>query len=572
MTPPVLDVTLSAVVPASRVDAALLQTLHCLRAQTHQALEIVLVLPESADGLDVVAGERLVRCACTPTVCHDSGLQAATGDIVAVLSPGLLPGPEWAAATVAAFDEGAAAAIGDVASASSRWIPGRSAVRDRASRQVVEVDAPFDSYLAPNSDPYLVAPDSNFSVRRSVLGELGSVDESSSIAAAEDLGRRLIDAGHRVVRVHGALVHDVRDGGGDPAASGHVAGGPGRLPEGVRSPGVVRCIIRDHGDTSSPSTPATHDELHLLLSGASTHSVGVQPGAGPTVAWTHRVPAIGDAVTALAPSEALVAMGREAGVLRELLRIGSGRRELVIDDQRPLAGWPFAALLAADERSRRGLVGELVETALRCATPDALLVAAELLDGDAYPVALPALVRRTVELPDDAFLGEVFAILVRRAPTDAESAYFAVPLAREGGRTRTVRNVASSREGRQVVGKGEWTTIVDAEVEAARWTRLRVALDLPADRFLAELYSTVLRRPPDAEGLAHHRPQAARRASRVELVRSVATSGEAGAIGVDAAEVLAGIGASVRPGVSTVFRRRLAAVLRRVRPAAQPKG
>lgn len=570
MTSPAMDVTLSAVVPASRVDAALLQTMHCLRAQTHPALEIVLVLPESVDSLDVAAGERLVRCACTPTVCHDSGLQAATGDIVAVLSPGLLPGPEWAAATVAAFDEGTAATIGDVASASSGWIPGRSVVRDRASRRVVEVDAPLDSYVVPDADPYLVAPDANFSVRRSVLGELGGADESSSITAAEDLGRRLIDAGHRVVRVRGALVHDVRDGG-DAAASGRLAGRQGRLPEGVRSPGAVRCVIRDDGDISSASTPETHDELHLLLSGASAHSVGARPGAGPTITWTHRVPTIGDAVTVLAPSEALVAVGREAGVLRELLRIGSGRRELVIDDQRPVAGWPFAALLAADERSRRALVGELVETALRCATPDALSVAAELLDGDAYPVALPALVRRTVELPDDVFLGEVFATLVHRAPTDAESSYFAVPVAREGGRTRTVRNVASSREGRQVVGKGEWTAVVDDEVEAARWTRLRAALDLPADQFLSELYSTVLRRPPDAEGLAHHRPHVARRAGRIELVRSVATSGEAGAIGVDAAEVLAGIGAPLHPGVSTLLRRRLAGVLRRVRPAAQPK-
>lgn len=578
-----MDVTMSAVVLALRVDAALLQTLHCLRCQTHEALEIVLVLPAAEDIADDGAGTRLVRCTCSQGVCHNSGLWAARGEIVAFLQSGVLPGPDWAVATVAAYeDHSVSAATGAVVSGQSNWMSAAAVVRDRSTGQMFVVDSPLDSYVVPGADPYLIAPGANLSVRRSPLLDVGGFDESSPRAVEEDLVRRLIDGGRRVVHAPGAVVHDLRE-----RASG-AASGPGAdslercspavnyeqsreafepISAGLRSPGVVRCLIRYDGDRSNLPNSSTHDEWHVLFIGGSKRSVAPEIWAGQPVGWVHSVPAIGGAVTAVPTSAALDTVGREAGLLRELMQLSSRRGGVVVEDQRGFDSWPFSTLLAADEPSRHRMVSQLVMAALRSDAPCADAVAAELLDGDAYPVPLPWLVRSTLVDPDDAFLSEVFETLVRRLPTDSEITYYAALVARPGGRARTVRNLASSREGQQPAGQGGWKAMVDDDVEATRWDRLRAALDLPAERFLAELYSTVLRRPPDAEGLAHHLPWAASRAGRIELVRSIASSDEANAVGVDASLVLIGIGAPprVRPSRIAMIRRILGGVRRQFR-------
>lgn len=549
--------TISVVIAAGEGGAGLAATLRALYAQLYDDIEIVVLARAAVDVVDDVPGVTVVRCECVSSWCRFAAARQAVGDVVAFLDAGVIPMPTWAEKLLAGYDRPEIAAVGGaVASVSSMAIVNRQHVQDRADGRMWEVDAPYGLYCSGKANPLLVLDELNFSIRKSALSAQVGFDGSYSAFGAAELGRQIVDQGFQLAVAAHAVVRDYRSRLSAvpvpaPCHANCVAADiPFDQPARAFVPLAFERRFRRRPRFVIGPTSTMYDAmpcewlsgLHLLVPGAIDLVVSPIAGPGLGAAWMHQVPALGTGVCSVPVSPELLKLGTEAGLLRELLRLRAVEQASSIDDLRPPGGWPLMELLAADAVTRQRHIAELVAEELGCGSDTADCLAQELLGADLYPVSLPGVVRRTLTLTDSEFVAALFESVLGRPASEQEQAHFLAEVVLPGGRTRCVRNLASSGEGPQQSGTGSWVEVVDREVEVARLERLPAVLTLPSKEFVTEAYSAILRRLPDPSGFAHFEVLARNPELRLSVLNSIASSAEAQSIGVDAARAVRSMG------------------------------
>lgn len=550
-----MPITISVVVTAGESGDDLDATIRALYEQVHDEIEIVVLARPYVEIADHGPGVVVVRVDCVDALCRYRAVQLAAGEVVAFLKAGVIPTRTWARQLLMSYEQPDVGAVGGaVSSGLGMGSVKRQSVSARADSRVSEIDPPYDLYCDAAADPLLLLDEGNFSARRSALRQVvGSQGTCAPVSAAE-LGRRLVENGFRLAVAADAVIRDDRPGLVPSAEACPVECAVAEMPpqhqQRLFVPLSLALRARRHPRFVIGPTPSVYEGLpaewlsglHVLVPGSSDLDVSSLEGSGHGVAWLHRVPSLAPGVCAVPSSPEITTVGIEAGLLRELLRMRAADDGGSIDDLRPPGGWPFMELLSTDFAERRRRIAELVDKELGCGGETATAVAAELLDADLYPVSLPGLLRRTLRHTDSEFVRILFQSLVDRPPTADEQAFFTKEAALPGGRTRSVRNLASSSQGPQHRGAGNWVETLDQEIEAARLERLPATLALSSEEFVREAYSAILRRPADAPGMEHFELIARDTDSRLKVLEALTTSAEAQSKGVDMARALRGVG------------------------------
>jgi len=202
------------------------RTLLALRNQTYPRFEVIVVNGPSTDCsaemLRAFDGRaRLATCAeACLGISRNIGAAMAAGEIVAFTDDDAIPEPDWLDLIVAAFNESDIAAAGgpvfDVPLDRVEW---KLCTCDRLGVPTTDSAAPIAQYLGRGANPFAYLAGCNMSFRRSALQAVGGFNSLLAYGYDDvDICSRLIDAGHRIGYVDGALVrHDrapsaVRDG------------------------------------------------------------------------------------------------------------------------------------------------------------------------------------------------------------------------------------------------------------------------------------------------------------------------------------------------------------------------
>ncbi|MEA2125350.1 MAG: hypothetical protein QOI80_2132 [Solirubrobacteraceae bacterium] len=190
-------------------------TLDALRWQTHPDFEVVVVNGPSDDGTAELLRERAdaVRVVDSPlrrlSVSRNLGIGAAAGEIVAFIDDDAVPEPRWLEDLAAAYDGPAVGGAGGLTLDASGVRPQyRYAVCSRFGRTEFDRRPPLDAYNRPGADPFLYVQGTNCSFRRSVLAQVEGFDEDIvSVYDEAEVCSRLLDAGHELRALEGAVVH-----------------------------------------------------------------------------------------------------------------------------------------------------------------------------------------------------------------------------------------------------------------------------------------------------------------------------------------------------------------------------
>jgi glycogen(starch) synthase len=195
--------------------ASLRDTLDALRQQTLADFEVVVVNGPSDDGTDELLAERadavrVVRCPeRNLSVSRNLGIDAAAGDVVALIDDDAIPEPRWLADLTAGYDAedigGAGGLTLDNTGVRAQY---RYSVCDRIGRTNFDQRPPLDAFNRPGANPFLYLQGTNCSFRREVLERISGFDEEIEYNYDEaEVCSRVIDAGYRLAALEGAVVH-----------------------------------------------------------------------------------------------------------------------------------------------------------------------------------------------------------------------------------------------------------------------------------------------------------------------------------------------------------------------------
>ncbi|GEM_PF-2023579 len=223
--------TVSVIVPVLNQADRLRRLLSALRRQRYGAVEIIVVDNGSTDGSQAVAQELADRFLVdtrmrSPYPCRNTGIRAATGDILMLLDVNCMPGPDYVSAMVAALPD-------DRTIAKALLVP---------ETPVAEMDAHacFD-YINSDVRPYdgreyTALPCNAVAFHRRVVAEIGLFLPDVRSLADIEWTRRAHARGMRLILVPGAKVSY-------PFKSRHRLKAKGRRTGG----GVRARWLRQHG-------------------------------------------------------------------------------------------------------------------------------------------------------------------------------------------------------------------------------------------------------------------------------------------------------------------------------------
>jgi glycogen synthase len=207
--------SVSVVIPTYNRIASLLDVLDALRRQTFRDFEVIVVNGPSTDG----TAERLasldgaIRCLDNPernlSRSRNQGIEAAAGELVAFLDDDAVPEPRWLEDLVGAFDGdrigGAGGLVLDHTGVLVQW---RHLVVSRTGEHDFDQQPPLDRFVHPGADPFLYVAGGNCAFRRAALVEIDGFDEEIEYNYDEaEACLRLLDAGWELRSLDAAVVH-----------------------------------------------------------------------------------------------------------------------------------------------------------------------------------------------------------------------------------------------------------------------------------------------------------------------------------------------------------------------------
>lgn len=206
---------LSVVINTYNRCQSLARTLRSLEFQTNPEFEVIVVNGPSTDATETVledyAGRiRVARCPeRNLSVSRNMGIDHAAGDIVAFIDDDSLATPGWVGGLLAAYvNENIGGAGGLVYDHTGRKLQYRYSHCNRTGIPNFRLTSPIGEYNRPGSDPFLYLQGTNCSFRREVLEAIGGFDEEFEYYLDEtDVCMRILDAGHRLSALDGAIVH-----------------------------------------------------------------------------------------------------------------------------------------------------------------------------------------------------------------------------------------------------------------------------------------------------------------------------------------------------------------------------
>jgi hypothetical protein len=180
---------LSVIIPALNEAATLPRLLRALQSQTRPPDEIIVADANSTDGTAAVARELGARVVVggRPGPARNSGARAATGDVLLFLDADVLPGPDFVALLLAAFERGGYD-IATTALAALEATP--------TTRLLVEIG---NLFLQMTQRVSAHAPGCCILVKRSLHERLGGFDEAAQMAEDHDYAQRAAALGEFVV-------------------------------------------------------------------------------------------------------------------------------------------------------------------------------------------------------------------------------------------------------------------------------------------------------------------------------------------------------------------------------------
>jgi GT2 family glycosyltransferase len=207
--PPAAAVRISVVICTYNGAATLRECLDGVRGLSYTDYEVIVVSDGSSDESARIAAEyEGVRVFETPrrglAAARNTGMEAASGEIIAYLDDDAVPEPRWLEHLAAALADGSHAAAGG-----PNVLPPRS---DRVAQCVANAPGGPTHVLLSDNDAEHV-PGCNMAIRKAVLQEIGGFDPQFRAAGDDvDICWRLLDAGHRIAFSPGAVVsHRRRD-------------------------------------------------------------------------------------------------------------------------------------------------------------------------------------------------------------------------------------------------------------------------------------------------------------------------------------------------------------------------
>jgi GT2 family glycosyltransferase len=165
--------------------------------------EVIVVIDGSTDAsAEIASTYEGVRVIETPnrglSSARNTGLEAATGDIVAYIDDDAVPDPDWLAHLARTFSDGPYAAVGGP----NVLPPGAGAV----AQCVANAPGGPTHVLISDRDAEHI-PGCNMAIRRDALERLGGFDPQFRVAGDDvDVCWRLLDSGHRIGFSPGASV------------------------------------------------------------------------------------------------------------------------------------------------------------------------------------------------------------------------------------------------------------------------------------------------------------------------------------------------------------------------------
>jgi glycosyltransferase involved in cell wall biosynthesis/GT2 family glycosyltransferase len=194
---------------------SLIETLDCLRYQSFQDFEVVVVNGPSTDDT-VKALEpwmdriRLDDCPVPNlSVSRNIGIRASAGDIIAFIDDDALPEFDWLNQALVAFDDDGVAGVGGIVfDHTGMKLQYKYSAANRFAETDTRDDRPYDELCFPGSFqvPYLQG--TNALVRRDALLRIGGFDETFDYYLDEtDVCVRLIDSGYSLKQLANAPVH-----------------------------------------------------------------------------------------------------------------------------------------------------------------------------------------------------------------------------------------------------------------------------------------------------------------------------------------------------------------------------
>jgi O-antigen biosynthesis protein len=200
---------ISVVICTHNGAATLRECLDGVRALSYTDYEVIVVSDGSSDdSAQIAAGYDGVRVIETPqrglAAARNTGMEAASGEIIAYIDDDAVPEPRWLDHLAAAFAEDCYAAAGG-----PNVLPPRSG---RVAQCVANAPGGPTHVLLSDNDAEHV-PGCNMAIRKHALEQIGGFDPQFRAAGDDvDVCWRLLDAGHRIAFSNGAVVcHRRRD-------------------------------------------------------------------------------------------------------------------------------------------------------------------------------------------------------------------------------------------------------------------------------------------------------------------------------------------------------------------------
>ncbi|MCA9335375.1 glycosyltransferase [Candidatus Saccharibacteria bacterium] len=186
-------------------------TLRGLQQQTYDNFEVIVVNGPSEDNTEDVAKAFNIRYYTAPfnlSVSRNIGIKHAAGDIIAFIDDDAVPSPTWLEEIVQGYKSKDIGAVGGwVYHVDSADYQFKYGAISKWGLPVLKSTKDFD-YNEPMSDFYNINIGTNATYWRKHLVDVGGFDEEIEYYHDEsDVCVRLINHGHKVIELDGAIVH-----------------------------------------------------------------------------------------------------------------------------------------------------------------------------------------------------------------------------------------------------------------------------------------------------------------------------------------------------------------------------
>ena len=211
-------VSVSVVINTCNRAATLSKTLEAFRRQTYSEFEVVVVNGPSTDATDALLKQYApdIKIACCRDrklgISRNIGINIAAGDIVAFIDDDAVPEVTWLEKLAVVYTDPLVGAVGgyvfDIPTGRILW---RICTCSRTGEVSTDAVPPPETYLGTGADPFLYLAGCNMSFRRSTLLAIGGFNESILYVYDDvDTCCRIVDKGHKIALVEGALVYHER--------------------------------------------------------------------------------------------------------------------------------------------------------------------------------------------------------------------------------------------------------------------------------------------------------------------------------------------------------------------------